>query len=462
LKNRQIFPLTNRKSDEIIAICAAGEIRVDHFLAEAAALSRQLPNNRYVINLFADHYQYLLGFCAAVIAGQCTLMPPNRLETTLSQLVDAFPDSYSLENTTPGDCEWLPGKFNSEPLVGNHIEAPEIPADQLCAILFTSGSTGTPAPNLKYWETLRTGSIGNADMLLKKINDRMNLLATVPPQHMWGFETSILLPLFANAAVSHLTPFFPQDIADALESLPKPRALISSPVHLAALLRSGVRLVELDQIFSSTAPLPKELAKELELRFNTRVLEIFGCSESGMLATRNTATEALWRLSDLFKLEPGKDGVLIRGRHLPEEFVLPDFVELKNDHRFRWLGRHQDMINIAGKRGSLTDLNQRLVAIHGVVDGVIFIPKSSPGRLAAMVVAPDLNPADILGELKLQIEPVFLPRPVYMISDLPRQETGKLAKKAVLELFDKTRRAHKANYEQPENQASTSDREETN
>ncbi len=461
MKNRQIFPLTIRRSDEIIAFSAAGEIRVDNFLAEAAALSRQLPDNRYIINLCADYYQYLLGFCAAVIAGQCTLMPPNRLATTLSHLAEAFPDSYSLENSTPGDCEWLPGKFNSEQHAGNHIDAPEIPADQLCAILFTSGSTGTPAPNLKYWETLRTGSIGNADMLLKKMNDRVNLLATVPPQHMWGFETSILLPLFANAAVSHLTPFYPQDIADALESLPKPRALISSPVHLAALLRSGVRLVELDQIFSSTAPLPKELAKELELRFNTRVLEIFGCSESGMLATRNTVTEALWRLSDLFKLEPGKDGVLIRGRHLPEEFVLPDFVALTSDHRFRWLGRHQDMINIAGKRGSLTDLNHRLVAIQGVIDGVIFMPESSPDRLAAMVVAPNLNPADILGELKSQIEPVFLPRPVYMISDLPRQETGKLAKEAVLELFEKTRRARMLDFEQPEDQASISDREET-
>jgi acyl-coenzyme A synthetase/AMP-(fatty) acid ligase len=442
-KNQQFFPLTHRRPDEIIAFGDAGAVRIDHLLSEAEALSRRLPAHRYVINLSTDRYQYLLGFCAAVIAGQCTLMPPNNLAATLALLGKAYPDSYSLGNNALSDCDSSLSVPGSEPDGEHRQEAPVIHSKQLCAIAFTSGSTGTPSPNLKNWCTLRTGSVGITPLLMESVNGRLNMLATVPSQHMWGFETSILLPLCANAAISHLAPSFPQDIADALESLPGPRALISSPFHLVALLKSGVQLPKLDRVFSATAPLSEDLAKELEARFNTRVIEIFGCTESGMLASRNTATETLWRLCDLFKLEPGKEGVLIRGRHLPESVVLPDAVELVSGHRFRWLGRHQDMINIAGKRGSLTDLNRRLAAISGVVDGVIFIPESNPGRLAAMVVAPKLNPADILGELKSQIEPVFLPRPIYVISALPRQETGKLVRKAVLDLFEKTRRIHK-------------------
>jgi acyl-coenzyme A synthetase/AMP-(fatty) acid ligase len=441
-KNQQFFPLTQRRPDEIIAFGDAGAVRVDHLLSEAETLSRRLPTHRYVINLCTDRYQYLLGFCAAVIAGQCTLMPPNNLATTHALLGEAYPDSYSLGNNALSDCDMSLSVPHSEPVGEHRQEAPVIHSKQLCVIAFTSGSTGTPSPNLKYWDTLRTGSIGITPLLMEKVNGRLNMLATVPSQHMWGFETSILIPLFANAAISNLAPFYPQDIADALESIPKPRALISSPIHLAALLRSGVRLTKLDRIFSATAPLSEDLARELEARFDTHVVEIFGCTETGMLASRNTATETVWSLSDLFELEPKKEGVLIRGRHLPEKVVLPDAVELLSDHRFRWLGRHQDMINVAGKRGSLADLNRRLAAISGVVDGVIFIPESSPDRLAAMVVAPKLNPADILGELKDQIEPVFLPRPIYMISALPRQETGKLARKAVLDLFELTRRIH--------------------
>ena len=82
------------KPDEIIAFGTAGAIRVDYFLAEAVALSRRLPAHSYAINMFTDRYQYLLGFCAAMIAGQCTLMPPNKLAATLALMGELFPDSY--------------------------------------------------------------------------------------------------------------------------------------------------------------------------------------------------------------------------------------------------------------------------------------------------------------------------------------------------------------------------------
>ena len=98
------------------------------------------------------------------------------------------------------------------------------------------------------------------------------------------------------------------------------------------------------------------------------------------------------------------------------------------------------MVNIAGKRGSLADLNHRLTSISGVVDGVIFLPEEDSKRLAALVVAPGLQPSDILEQLKPAIEPAFLPRPMYIVSMLPRQETGKLAKKMLIELFEQTRR----------------------
>jgi len=441
LNIRRLSALTDRKPDEIIAYGAAGAIQVEQFLADAVLLSSRLPSHRYVINLAVDHYDYLLGFCASLIAGQCTLMPPNRLAATLSQLSGEYPDSHIIG----GSGEPLMDQDTSVRQGGDvPPDRPQIPDDQLCAILFTSGSTGAPAPNLKFWETLHIGSAANARLLFKQSGACLNLLATVPSQHMWGFETATLLPLFAPAAVSHLAPFYPQDIADALDTLPQPRALISSPVHLSALLKSGVSLPAIDRILCSTAPLARELAVSLEKAFDTRVFEIFGCSESGMLATRNTASETLWRLSDVFHLEPREDGVEVQGRHLPGNFILPDVIKRVGERHFEWLGRHQDMINIAGKRGSLSDLNQRLTSITGVLDGIVFLPEHDSARLAAMVVAPDLSPADIIEALRPQVEPVFLPRPICMIPALPRQETGKLAKKDVLKLFAETRKNGKS------------------
>ena len=71
--------------------------------------------------------------------------------------------------------------------------------------------------------------------------------------------------------------------------------------------------------------------------------------------------------------------------------------------------------------------------------GVIFLPTEDSKRLAALVVAPGLEPSAILDELKEAIDPAFLPRPLYMVPMLPRQETGKLARGMVLDLFESRR-----------------------
>jgi acyl-coenzyme A synthetase/AMP-(fatty) acid ligase len=421
--------------DDVIAFRPEGEVLVSQLLAAAKSLSVKLPPHKYVVNLFADRFQYLLGFCASVIAGQCTLLPPNRLARTLEQLAHDYPDSYVIGDPCSSYNEVFSAVSMHEPRGTGHPDIPRIPANQLCAVALTSGSTGAPVPNSKYWQTLRRGGINNAGLLLNGITGQMNLLATVPAQHMWGFETSILMPLFAKAAVSHLTPFFPQDIVAALESLPTPRGLISSPVHLSVLLKSGLSIEALERIYCATAPLDRSLAQALENRFKTKVIEIFGSSETGVLASRFTANEDLWRLSDLFRIEVQAGGVLVKGQHLPGPVVLQDVIEKTSECQFRLLGRHQDMINIAGKRGSLTDLNRRLLAIPGVVDGVIFVPGNSTERLAALVVAPGLKPADVLNKLRLEIETVFLPRPVYMVPSIPRQATGKLAHKDMMDLY---------------------------
>lgn len=362
-------------------------------------------------------------------------MPPNRQPHTLQHLRELYDGAHT---TGESGEEAVDADYSGDGSI------PNIPDERTSAIAFTSGSTGTPTANLKYWRTLRDGSLCNARMVLDAPDERLNVVATVPPQHMWGLETSILLPLFAKVAVSYQTPFYPQNIADALQSLPEPRMLVSSPIHLEAFLKSGVKATSIRKIITATAPLSKDLAENLERAFDTQVQDIFGCSESGILATRRTSVDEEWTYSDAFELTMSDDGVKIAAAHLPEDVMMPDIVELIGPNRFRWLGRRQDMVNIAGKRGSLAELNFRLQEIPGVLDGVIFAPsgvEDRRDRLAALVVAPDLRVSDILNALKEKVEPVFLPRPILLVSELPRQETGKLAMHAVQEMFAGIQRA---------------------
>ena len=85
------------------------------------------------------------------------------------------------------------------------------------------------------------------------------------------------------------------------------------------------------------------------------------------------------------------------------------------------------------------DLTRRLLAIPGVVDGVVLQLESSEAkgvaRVAALVVAPGLEEAAILAALRQGIDPVFLPRPLKRVAALPRSETGKLPRTELLQLL---------------------------
>jgi acyl-coenzyme A synthetase/AMP-(fatty) acid ligase len=101
------------------------------------------------------------------------------------------------------------------------------------------------------------------------------------------------------------------------------------------------------------------------------------------------------------------------------------------------VGRSADLIKIGGKRASLTALNQILTQLPAIEDGVFF--KLKNGRLAALVVSP-LSKNAIITELKPAIDAVFLPRMIYQVAKLPRNDTGKLIKSELEQLIKELNR----------------------
>jgi acyl-coenzyme A synthetase/AMP-(fatty) acid ligase len=130
--------------------------------------------------------------------------------------------------------------------------------------------------------------------------------------------------------------------------------------------------------------------------------------------------------------------------HAPQKLL--DVIEQEPDGSFRLLGRSLDLIDVAGKRASLADLTQRLLAIDGVQDGVFIQPDSGDGlvrRLAAFVVAPGLSTADVRSQLERAVDPVFSPRPLVFVEALPRNATGKLPRQALLALLAEHERVNR-------------------
>ena len=135
--------------------------------------------------------------------------------------------------------------------------------------LLTSGSTGVPQPHAKTWRTLvgdAAVAVGAAvpALLGRPSLAGLTLVGTVPVQHSYGLESSALAGAAGGAAFNSGRPFFPADMVPTLASVPRPRALVTTPFHLKTLLLSGIELPPVDLILSATAPLSPQLAAQAE------------------------------------------------------------------------------------------------------------------------------------------------------------------------------------------------------
>jgi acyl-coenzyme A synthetase/AMP-(fatty) acid ligase len=427
----------------IVAWRAGTPITAGEFLLDVRHAAAQLPNADAAVNLCEDRYLFLVAFCAIVRRGQTNLLPSSRAPTAIDEVMATHPGCYVLGDTpldpAPPHYHRLPD-LPAPRAAADASDWPQIPAGQRVAIGYTSGSTGRPSANAKTWGSFHASSAGNLRMLQERVGTEFTVVATVPPQHMYGLETSILLPLFGNVAVDGGRPFFPADVASALAGVPPPRVLVTTPVHLRALVESTIELPPIAAMLSATAPLPLELAQQAEARFHAPMLEVFGSTETCVFASRRVTTDESWRLYDGVNLHPQPDGTLVEAPQLTQPIALADIVTLHDEGRsFRLRGRHADMLEIAGKRASLNDLTRRLLAIPGVVDGAVFQLDEADSigvrRIAALVVAPTLDEHAILDALRREIDPLFLPRPLRFVAALPRNETGKLPRAALLALL---------------------------
>jgi acyl-coenzyme A synthetase/AMP-(fatty) acid ligase len=425
-------------------------ITARHFVAQASALAERLPDGQPV-NLCSDRYLFLLGFVAGLMRGQMSLLPPNAMPQTLRQVAQPEATPYALVDDAQQDTGGL------SKLVLSHEDAPaaldaaaldmaapdgtaSIPAfdpDLWSACLLTSGSTGVPQPQRRRWRALTLSIEAERRSLAHLLDwpslDGLNIVATVPAQHSYGFESSALLALLGGAAFDAARPFYPADIADALARLPRPRALVTTPVHLKALLGAGLELPPTELVLSATAPLSPQMAQQAEDRLGGRMLEIYGCTEAGQVAARRTTAGEVWTtLGDLrLHTEHGADGerFIVTGGHVLEPTPLADLLELLDAQRFRLLGRANDLIHVAGKRSSLSHLNVHLNRIPGVEDGAFWLPDEVADgvvRLVAFVVAPSLSARQITEALRHEVESAFVPRRVVHVERLPREATGKL------------------------------------
>lgn len=423
------LPLLPENPDTLVVAYHQGRA-IDRatFRRDVAQWAERLPAGRPILNLCHDRYLFAVALFAAISRGATSLLPNSTTAETLAALQAREPDLLCLSDRATAPEELPHWQVAVAPDAALHAPPlPQIPADQRVAWVFTSGSTGTPQAHAKYFGPLVAISMAEARRLWAITGEPCAIVGTVPPQHMYGLESTVLLPLLGGGILSASRPYYPADIAAAIDALPAPRLLVTTPYHLRTLLEAHVPTPALAAVLSATAPLSRELAQQAESALGAPLIEIYGATEVGQIASRQPRVSERWTLFESIRLTQEEELTLAQVSAKAQPVALGDVFELLDAQHFHLLGRSADMINIAGKRSSLAFLNSVILRLPGVVDAVFCLPfEGETGRLAAFVVAPGVTAHALRQGLRSYVDPVFLPRPIIFVESLPRNETGKI------------------------------------
>lgn len=322
------------------------------------------------------------------------------------------------------------------------VSAPVDP-DRKWLYLFTGGTTGTPLLWPKTVRNLLAETFYLQDTHQVTAEDRF--VATVSPYHIYGLLYSLLLPLSASAFVSSSTPSFPAEIESALRENAA-TILISVPAHYRALNGFQFKPAGLRIAFSSAGMLAENDAAAFNTQTGVPVVEIYGSTETGGVASRvRAAGQADYRAFDSLDLKIEKEAVLIRSDYLSPGlnkradgwFRMGDRAVATAENRFILLGREDGIVKVAGKRVDLEAVRQTLKQDPRITDALVLsltVGRSRENQIVA-VIEGCLTVAELTLMSRNVLAPYARPRRFKIVDRLPMTAAGKYDRKTIEGLF---------------------------
>ncbi|MER8184453.1 AMP-binding protein [Kitasatospora sp. NPDC094015] len=257
----------------------------------------------------------------------------------------------------------------------------------------TSGSTGEPQRWLRTEQQIEAEAGLLAALCAADGVD--GVISYAPPRHLYGHLLSLAVPrlLGVPCLQAGLTVPLTRAAADWRRPL-----IAAVPAAFAVLARSLPRLAAAERItlVHSSAVLPPAALELLAaLGERARLVELFGATETGLIATRTGGDgDGDWTLAEDTDFapdgpEPGPDGVRrlrITGPRLARRPEQPaptaaetgDLVSVVGPRTFRWHGRGGRLVKINGVRVDLDLVTARLCA---AVPGVAITCRPEPDPL---------------------------------------------------------------------------------
>ncbi|GAB2496945.1 acyl-CoA synthetase family protein [Pseudoxanthomonas sangjuensis] len=392
---------------------------------------------------FEDAGEFAAALFGAWHAGKRVFLPGDALPATLESIAT---QAQGFAGDIPAAHAPLAAPGSSGD--GRGMQALDSRATRL--VVFTSGSTGTPAALEKQLCQLER----EVEALQSAFGDGLDgavVHGTVSHQHIYGLLFRVLWPLAAGREVAPRSFFHEELLAIPGDG---PLLLVSSPAHLKRLperfdatpLHGRLRAV-----FSSGGALPAQAAIEARRVFGVAPTEIFGSSETGGIAWRRWDDDVpAWRALPGVQWRLAGDALEVDSPYLPPAtgwWRTTDRAESDGHGGFRLLGRADRIAKIEERRVSLDALERALATHPFVREARVVVLEGARSVLAAAVATSDEGKAQLqaLGRrgfakqldahLSDSQDAVTRPRRWRFVDGLPVDAQGKTTQAALLALF---------------------------
>ncbi|HLT78618.1 MAG TPA: malonyl-CoA synthase [Ferrovibrio sp.] len=343
----------------------------------------------------------------------------------------------------------------------------EVPrkADDLAAILYTSGTTGRSKGAMLSHRNLASNALTLVDYWRFTADDV--LLHALPIFHTHGLFVASNVILLAGASMIFLAKF---DADEVIRHLPRATSMMGVPTFYTRLLQAPQLtkdLVKHVRLFvSGSAPLLADTHKEWEARTGHRILERYGMTETNMNTSnpydgdRVAGTVGFplpgvsLRVVDPESGKPlaqGEIGMIeVKGPNvfqgywrMPEKtaaefrpdgfFITGDLGKIDERGYVHIVGRGKDLIISGGYNVYPKEVETEIDAMPGVVESAVIgvpHPDFGEGVTAVVVMAKDArgDEAAMLKALEGRLAKFKLPKRIFFADDLPRNTMGKVQK----------------------------------
>jgi len=337
--------------------------------------------------------------------------------------------------------------------------------DDTAAIIFSSGTTGTP----KGVMLSHANILSNVDAVqsVQRFGKKDSMCAVLPLFHSFGYLALLWWPLLKGMRVAyHANPLQASRVVRLIKE-EKLTALLATPTFLQAYMRKASKedFQGLETIITGGEKLRPELADRFEEKFGIRPLEGYGCTELSpvaLLSLKNgnqpgSAGQPLpgiaIRIVDPDTRETLTDGteglMLVKGPNVMQGYlgqpektadVLRDGwyntgdIARMNEQGFVFLtGRLSRFSKIAGEmvpHGVVEEALQNAADADEPCVAVVGIVHETKGEQLAVCYTPEAGDPEVLVSnlRKLELPNLWIPRPVnfFQTPELPMLGTGKL------------------------------------